>query len=208
VGFEIKNFGNFSFKNRKVSHMRGWDYFKETIKDSIGEWGIHIQATGLLKVYCPEKYDQDPDKAFGELERIASNLAEKYAEVYGMKLGLLKRIREGEKELVNSELLGKLFGTAKIGDVWANASTGTMWLEEKQSSNSIEKLISLPELVTELLNNSVKQAETLKSLDGKLAPAINDLTAQIRLHLAVMEDMRVTMKEIREGIKKLGNRGG
>ena len=192
VGFEIRNYGNFSFKNRKISPMRNWNYCEETIKDSIGVWKIHVQSTGLLKIYCPEKYDENPDLAFGILERIASNLAEKYAETYNMKLGLLKLIREGHKELVNSETLAKLFGKiTKIANVWVDASTGTQWLEETQSTNSIEKLLKVPEGISRLENHLIKQTQIM-----------DQFSLQMKLHLEVMNDMRETLRAIRDSFQK------
>jgi len=199
VGFDIKDFGNFSWEKRKLSSMKGWNYYKEKIKDSFGEWVIDIQSTGLLKIYCPEQYTENPDSSFGRMERLACKIAEKYAEVYGMKLGLLKQIREGHKELVNSELLGKLFGTAKIGDMWADASTGTLWLEEKQSSNSIESLLKLPErmekvekIFTELLVPSIeKQSESNVWLAENLAK-----------HEQVLNKMLETLQKIDKSLDK------
>jgi DNA-binding HxlR family transcriptional regulator len=191
VGFEIKDFGNFSWKRRKISEMNNWHYTEETIKDSIGEWKIHIQSTGLLKIYCPARYGENPDLEFGVLERIASNLAEKYAETYGMKLGLLKQIREADKELVNSEVLGKLFGTTKVLGVYADASTGTAWLEEKQSSNKIEELLEMPGIMKEI----GKEISDIKVLMQGTVP-----TQQAISNTQLM--MVVLLKEMREEFRK------
>jgi DNA-binding PadR family transcriptional regulator len=48
----------------------------------------------------------------------------------------------------------------------------------------------------------INMPKTLKQLDQKLVPAIDRLTEQINLHLEVLDEMRLTLKEIRESLKK------
>jgi hypothetical protein len=76
IGFDIKDFGNFSFEGKKLSKMNNWSYYREIIKDKIGEWVINIQTTGLLKIYVPDSYAEDKNQKFELLERIGTNLAE------------------------------------------------------------------------------------------------------------------------------------
>jgi hypothetical protein len=190
IGFKIEDYGNFSFENRKLSPMKNWKYFQETIRDSNGEWGIHVQTTGLMKIYIPEKYHENPDFAFGNMERIATNLGQRYAETYNMKLGLMMKIREGHKELANSEMLAKIFGRTRIGNVWIDNSTGTSWMEETQGENKIEQLLELPERIDKLGNHLVKQTEIM-----------DQFSQQMKLHLEVLTEMKNTLIAIKESLK-------
>jgi hypothetical protein len=191
IGFNIESYGSFSFENRKIKPMKNWYYTIETIKDSIGEWGIHVQSTNLLKIYVPEKYHESPDFAFGNMERIATNLAQRFAETYSMKLGLMRIVREGHKELANSEMLAKLFGRTRIGNVWVDKSTGSSWMEETQSENKIEKLLETPERIDKLENHLTKQTEIM-----------DQFSLQMKLHLEVLTEMKDTLKAIKESFQK------
>jgi uncharacterized coiled-coil protein SlyX len=185
------DFGNYKWNVHKKCQMNNWFYEEDKVKDSIGEWKINIQSTGLLKIYCPEIYHEHPPTAFGMMHDISSRIAEKFRSMYGMKIGLLKVIREGHKELVNSDMLAKLFGKTKIGNVWIDASTGTEWLEAKETDNSLEKLMDMPNRLGLLEDHLVKQTEIMDRLSDN-----------IKLHLEVMTNMNETLKKIQESLKR------
>ena len=192
VGFDIKDFGTFDFSKHKISQMRGWHFASETIKDSLGHWKVHIQSTGLLKIYCPEIYSENSGHAFGNMEDIAVRISQKYAEIYQMDIGLMKRIREGHKELVNSELLAKVFGKTKVGGVWIDSSTGTEWLEEEQTSHSLEELLNLPARIGSLESHLIKQTEVM-----------DNFTKQMELHLKVLGDIGTAITELKNTVKEM-----
>lgn len=199
VGFEIKSFGSLDWNiyHRKgmIRPMKNWFYAEEKIKDSIGDWKIHIQSTGLLKIYCPEKYDVDPNKAFGNMEEIAMRIADKYKEKFGLNLGLMKRIRNGHKELVNSEKLAVILGHSRVGDVWIDASTGTERLEESESETTLEDLLSIPKRIQSLETHIFKQTEVM-----------DKFSKQIELHLEAINKIGTAIENLEKTVKKLDDK--
>jgi DNA-binding transcriptional ArsR family regulator len=185
VGYWISDFGTFRFienNNRKLCRMKGWEYASETQ----GEHHIKIQENGLMIISCPDTYSNDPDQAFGELRIKANTIAQWYRDHYEMQMKAQQTIRRGQKSLVGSEVLSKLFGKGKITDkVWIDASGGTDEIETYEKEYSVEKLLALPDVI-----------------DNKLTPAIEKLTKQIELHLEVMNNMNETLKVIKKSFEK------
>jgi len=185
IGFKILNLGSFNFvetTRRKLIHMNNWNYAREEFNDYV----MNIQDTGLLKIYVPSKYSKDPDRAIGELIGETSKIAEDYINRYGMKLDRLMIIRKAEKELCNSEILAKLFGRIKLPGIYVNESNGFEALEEKQDSYSIERLLTLPDI-----------------LEKQLIPALSKFSEQIEKHLAVLDRIGIGIEEFRDVIKEL-----
>ena len=180
LGFELDDMGSFRFNQMRVRQMNNWHYQEEVIKDSYGEWKVHVQSTGLLKIYCPPVYTENPSETFEALRNISKRIAEIFRESYGMKIGMLREIREGEKELVGSEALGKLFKGRKFNGVFANASTGSMRLEEKERDSGIEDLMKVPELMEFIIK---QQADFAKNLE---------------LHLQVLKELRDAVRELKK----------
>jgi len=184
LAWEIESFGSFAFNEKLWKSMKGWHFQKFNIDDH----AIHIQDTGLIKIYCPEIYTNDPPTALAQVYEKANKIANYLASRDNMKIKPMKVIREAHKELVGSEKIAEILGYQKVNKVWIDNSTGSKCLEESQSSNDLEALIQMP-----------------KFLDEKLVPVIEQLTEQITLHLAVMNEMKDTMKDIREGLKEMRN---
>lgn len=193
VGFQIEDFGSFKFNPLKTVQMKNWTYHREVIKDSFGEWVIHIQENGLMKVYCPSIYHQNPNTAFGNMEDVSCRIVQTLRESYGMKIGLMRRIREGHKEAVGSEILGRLMKGSKSNGVWADSSTGTLRLEEEQTSDSIEKVLNLPDMI-----------------DRKLVPALEKiaerdewLAKNLETHEKVLGGIMEAIQELRDAVKRM-----
>lgn len=196
VGFPIENWGIFDIDNMKnKKNMKNWFYVEDTITDSIGNWKIQIQSTGLLKIYCPEIYGDDPKSHFGAMYERASQIAIQYRINYQMGIGRMKVIREGHKELINSDNLANIFGTAKVDNVWIDNSTGSLNLEESQSSDKLEKLLELPDMVQQLGQGISMYNESIEMYNKN-----------IELHLSAIQEMKDTMSQMREYFKKLNNK--
>ncbi|MBU3897064.1 MAG: hypothetical protein KJ697_03995 [Nanoarchaeota archaeon] len=174
VGYGILSFGSFNFINtstRKIVSMNNWNYAVE--RD--GDFTIHIQDTGLLKIYCPEKTKTDPEKAFQEMYIQAENIAQSYLSRYNMRLGSQRIIRKGHKAIVNSDEISQVFGdNVNLKTIWTDHSTGSLELEESQDENRIENLLNLPADVKELKEHLVQQTGIM-----------SNLTVQIERHLEV-----------------------
>ena len=181
VGFEIISFGDFRFvetrRRKLVTGMKNWNYAREMHGDHV----INIQDTGLLKIYAPAKYCKDPDVAFGEMFSKATTIAQWYVHKYGMRLRPMKVIRKGEKALVGSEKLAKIFGRIKTEELYINASEGTEELEAPQDSYAIENLLKLPEII-----------------ETKLVPTLDQFSKNIELHLEVLQDIRDAVKDLKK----------
>lgn len=180
VGFEILHLGNFNFvetTRRKLIKMKNWSYARE----EVGNFVINIQDTGLLKIYAPAKYTTDPDVAFGEMFAECQKVAQWYCHRYEMKLRPMKVIRKGEKALVRSEKLAKIFGRVKLEQMYINASEGTEELEAPMDSYSIEKLLRLPEIIENQLN-----------------PALERFSKNIELHLEVLQNIQKAIEKLSE----------
>lgn len=181
VGFDIQDFGSWKFNDKRIKKMKNWHYQEIVLKDH----KIHIQSTGLIKIYCPIKYSKSPTEAFDNMIEEAKKIVNYISSKYNLKLGNYRRIRDGQKSLIGSDKIGEILGHMKVGGVWIDASDGTRELETTQDNYDIEKLLAMPDV-----------------LDKKLIPVLESLTEQINLHLSVMQDMRETLKAIREGLKK------
>lgn len=197
TGFEIRDFGKFDWKRYKIKQMNNWHYAEEFITDSYGTWKINIQSSGLLKIYCPEIYHENPLQAFGIMYNVSSKIARKYEEIYHMDIGQMRIIREGHKELADSKLLGELFGKTRIGNVWADASTGTMCLEESQSSDKIEGLLDAP-----------KRLEKIEELLIKTFNNFDIYNQNIMKHLEVLSNINTAVFELRDAVRGLKRGNG
>lgn len=189
IGFKIDDWASWKWGPKKA--MNNWFYQEEVVKWQDKEWKVHIQSTGTMKVYCPPIYHEKPDTAFAIMSDMASRIAVKYGELYGMRFSPAYSIREGHKELVGSEDLSELLGKTKVEEVWADASTGTECLEEKEGVNRIELLLKLPDLIAPLPELVIKNTEVM-----------SQFCEQIKIHLAVLTEMSATLKAIREAVKK------
>ncbi len=190
IGFTITNWANWRWSAKKA--MKNWYFQEEVVKWQDKEWKVHVQSTGTLKVYCPPIYHENPDTAFAVMADMASRIAIKFSELYQMQFSPAYSIREGHKELVGSELLAQLLGKTKIGDVWADASTGTECMEEKEGCDRIELLLKLPEIIAPLPELIVKNTEVM-----------SQFSHQIELHLSVLTEMKDSMKEMRDTMKSI-----
>ena len=178
VGFPILSFGSFNFvdtSRRKLIQMNNWIYAREDHDGHV----IHIQDTGLLKIYLPAKYCKDPDVAFGEMYSKATRIGQWYCHKYNMKLRPMKVIRKGMKSLVNSEKLAKIFGRVKLEQMWIDASDGTEELESYQDSYAIENMLKLPEII-----------------ETQLVPTLEQFSKNIELHLEVLQEIKKAVKEL------------
>ena len=182
VGFDVIDFGKYHFeetKRRKLCFMNNWIYTKEDIDG----YGVHVQNTGLIKIYCKRMRTTNPEQAFANMYSDAIRIAQTYCNRYNMKLKPMRIIREGHKSLYNSEVVAKLFGRFKIGDIWQDASSGIEELEEKQNSNKIEELLNLPEQMNQMM---VLQEKFSKNIE---------------LHLDVLQNINTAITELRHTIK-------
>jgi len=184
VGYEIKSFGNFRFidtKNRKIVPMENWKYAREEFKKSFEDtYVVHVQETGLLKIYCPKTYHIYPDQAFGIMYNDSGRIAQFYCDRYSMVLNPMRVIRRGHKALVKSEKLVEAVGRFNIdGKVWTDASEGEE-LEERQDSYTVDDLLNLPGRINRLTEVNLK------------------LASNIELHLSVMSEIKDAIKEMRD----------
>lgn len=178
VGFEVLRFGSFNFvetNRRKLIQMNNWIYAREEHDGHI----INVQDTGLLKIYIPAKYCKDPDVAFGEMYSKATRIAQWYCDKYDMKLKPMKIIRKGEKALVGSEKLAKIFGRIRTEEIFVNASEGSEELEAPQDSYAIENMLKLPEII-----------------ETQLVPTLDQFSKNIELHLEVLQEIKKAIKEL------------
>lgn len=195
VGYIIEDYGNWQFNDKLWVTMKGgWHYQKARIKDHI----IRVQDTGKMVIICPKTYSKNPKEAFGNMVESAMSIGRNLAQNYGMKLGNFIEIREGHKELIGSNAIADMLGYLKIGNFWIDESGGSKNFEEMENTNSIEDLLKLPQDIAELRKEYAKNLTELSEVNKAL-------TEQIRLHLDVLQDMKVTLKDIRDEIK---NRNG
>lgn len=181
VGFPIENYGGFKFDSGKLKQMNNWHYQEDVVRDgNRREWRMRVQSTGLLVVSCPEMITEEPNTAFGNMYDIGARLARVFSESHGMRIGRMKIVREGHKELIGSERLAGLFGRMKIEDVWVDRSNGTDRLEEKQSGNSVERLLEVPKLMEFIIEQQADFAKNLK------------------LHLLVLQEIRDAVRGLRK----------
>lgn len=187
VGYPILNFGNFKFidtPKRKIVQMNNWIYAREQPKE-FKDYIIHIQDTGLLKIFCPPSYGTEPDAEFGRMYANSQRIAQYYCDRYNLRLKPMKIIRKGHKALVDSERIGKLLGKGKFKDTWVDESGGAEELEEYHDTYTIEQLLELPHHFNELRE------------------ALKEYNENIRLHMQVQKEMLRTQKEMQKLLKKL-----
>lgn len=185
LGFPIDNYGTFKFDNRKKS-LPNFDFQDEKITDSYGVWNVRVQSSGLMIINCPEKITADPKALIGGIYETVTKLAMKYSEAYKMDIGRMRIIREAHKELIGSEKLAGLLGKVRIPELLhVDDSTGENRLEEKQSSDAIEELLTLPQRIDQLTD----------VLDG--------LKKHWETHLPLMESMAKTQIEQRETMAQM-----
>lgn len=187
IGFPIKDFGSFDFNQIRTRQVSGWKFVDEKVKDFYGKWNVRIQSTGLMIISCPEKVTDNVNSYFGAMYQVASRLGESYAESFKMKIGNMKIVRQGHKELIGSERIAKLLRPVKMKNIWIDTSqTNTPRLEENESSDSIERLMELP-----------------KTIDKKLIPAMEWMTKNIESHREVLQDISTAIKELRDAVREM-----
>lgn len=150
---------------KKVAKMTNWEFVHEIVKTDIGKFKIHIQQTGTFKIYCPVKYTDNKRETWAEIDQKAREIADKYCENWELDKKPLETIRKGEEELVGSEMIAKLFGKVKMDDVWVDKSTGTEWLEEKEGSDRIERLIDMPDSIQTIQNDLKAMKDRSRQLE-------------------------------------------
>lgn len=184
AGFKILDFGNFNFintKRRKICKMNNWIYAYE----KQGDYVIHIQKTGLLKIYCPEIYSVSPDDAFGKMFARAQGIAQFYCDKYDMKLEAdMKVVRKGHKSLLNSNSIGKLLGKVNLKKFWVDESLGSEELEAHHDDYTIESLLSVPKLMKQNIH------------------VMREFTRQIELHLKVLNKINKNQEEFNKLLKE------
>lgn len=74
----------------------------------------------------------------------------------------------------------------------------TPYLCRETNDNDYEELLVLEPIF------ALHTLRTIRDLDNKLVPVLNELTEQIRLHLRVLESMEITLKGIRGLVRRLG----
>jgi DNA-binding HxlR family transcriptional regulator len=195
LGFNIRSFGTWKFQETKSVKMMNWFYQQVQMP---GGHAVHIQSTGLLKIYCPEMVGDDPEIMRGKAHADAQEVARHFIDKYDMLLEPMRILRKGEKELLGSGDLAKLFGRMKTPDLFINASGGEENLEEKEDSNRIEDLIAMPEKMEELKECIVGlQSAVVETMGNKLNPTLEALAKQIELHLEVMRNINAGISELR-----------
>jgi biotin operon repressor len=193
VGYPILSYGDYQFvetKNKKIIQMANWKYARE----QIGDYVVNVQDTGLLKIYCPERYTQEPDQEFGRMYADVERVAQHYCNQFNMRTEKMRVIRTGHKELQESTKLAKIMGKFKAGEIWTDASHGTENLEEAQGSNKIENLINMPNNLNEILN-AIKQQNELILKQGELQ---NVFTQNLMTHLKVLQEIGLAIEKLTE----------
>jgi len=198
VGFEVHSFGTFRFINtskRKIIQMKNWNYAME----KKGDFNIHIQDTGLLKIYCPEKYSRKPEEAFGKMYAEAQSIVQRYCDRYKMEIKQLKIIRKGHKALVNSQKIAELMGNINLGKMWVDASDGTDELEERQDEHDIEDLLDIPKRMDDVEKAIDRQTEAI----NRQAEVDDRLSRNIEFHFEVLKEIKEAIGLLTEKIKEL-----
>lgn len=182
VGYKIENYGTWRFNEKIWKTMKGnWHWQKVKLKD----YNIRIQDTGKMIIICPKIYDKQPSHAFGKMIEDAQEVGRQLAQKYNMKLGDFIEVREGHKELIGSNQIAEMIGYLKIGNFWIDESGGSRNFEELETSDKMERLLDLPDVI-----------------GNKLVPAIEQHSHDILLHLAVLKEIRDAVKELSEAVKK------
>lgn len=183
LGWEIRDFGTWQFNDRLTKAMKGWHYQEILLSGH----KVHIQSSGLLKVYCPEVYAVNADEGFDAAVQAGQKVVDYLKSKFNLQLGERYRIRHGQKEHFGSENMAEFIGHMKIGGVFIDISDKqNRRLEADQDNYQLEKLFALPDI-----------------LDKKLVPAIDQHSQDIRLHLAAIQEIRNAVRELRDAVKEL-----
>jgi hypothetical protein len=180
VGHDIISWGTWKFNDTLMKRMRGWSFQELLIKGN----KIHIQDTGLMKIYMPDQYTNYPAQAWANMYEQANKIANYLAQRYNMQIKPMRIIREGHKELQGTEKIAKLLGVQNIGKVRIDISEKDKPnMEEDQSEYSLEALLEMPKVLEQF-------QESLKLYNE-----------QIRLHLSVMQEIRTGITELRDAVR-------
>ena len=161
VGFTIRRWGSWKFNDQKCVHMNNWFYQKIRRADN---YVIHVQSTGLVKIYVPEKIGQDPELLRGMAFHEATETARWMIDHYDLELEPMRIIRKGQKELLNSQELAKLFGRIKTDGFYVDASNGEENLEEPDDSFRIENILEYIEQTPGRLDQVENGVHEFKSM--------------------------------------------
>lgn len=182
VGWQIKDWGSWQFNPKLWKDMRNWHFQELVIKGH----KIHIQESGLLKIYCPEVYASNADEGFDRAVEEAKKVANYVASKYGMGLENYHRVRNGQKEAIGTEKLGQFIGHMKLGGVWVDISDKqNRRLEADQDNHDLEKLFAMPDEMKELRE------------------VLSGLKQHWDIHLPLMQHTDKVLGEIRDAIKEL-----
>ena len=187
LGFRILRWGSWNFG--ATTPMMHWSYQSMKILDC----AVHVQTTGLIKVYVPEEIGEDPEAARMRGTARAQEVARWFIDKYDMELSAIIVIRKGEKELLHSQDLAHFLGRIKTDDIFVNASCGDECLEEKYGKNEIERLLDLPKRLDDME----------RILASELVPSIRELSRQLALHLEVENRIGDGINEFREEVRGL-----
>lgn len=189
VGFRIRSWGSWKFG--KTTPMNNWSYQEIRLKSGPI---AHVQTTNLLKIYVPEKCGQDPEIMRGQGYAEGQQAAQWFVDKYNLILEPMHTIRKGQKTLLGSKDLAKLFGRVNTNDFFVDASEGEENLEEPEDSFAIEHIL-------EGLQETPGRLENLeKAVDQNLRPVVQDLARNIALHLDVMRNINTAITELRTEI--------
>ncbi len=200
VGFRVVSWGTWKFT--QLTPMMNWSY--QAVKVPPHELVAHVQTTGLIKIYAPEAVGTDPEELRIQAAAQAQEAARWFVDRYDMSLEGMKVLRKGEKELMKSEALARLFGRVKTEGFFVNASGGDENLEEPDDSVKIEKMMIALETTPERL------ARLEDIFERKMSPVLLALAEQIELHLRATREwkdsavgIRDTAVDIRDALRQL-----
>ena len=192
LGYRVQNWGSWRFG--KTIPMNNWAY-QELEKDG---FKIHLQTTGLLKIYVPGMIGPDPEILRGKACSRAQDIATWFAGKYDARLSSDQlMIRKGQKQLLGSEQISKLLGRVKTGDFWIDASDGTENLEEPEDSYAVENILqTMQETPRRLDVVQEKVANVEKMLQGSLTTQSAIANAQNMAAAAILEGNK-TLSELK-----------
>lgn len=145
----------------------GWGYQDVKVNNTT----VRVQTNGLIRIVAPELIGENIEELQVRAAARAQDTLRALIDRYDMKVTTIASSREGSKELLHSEDLARFFGRIKTEDLYVDKSGDDDNLEEPESSHKIEDLLAMPVI--------------LRALDAKLAPAVNELSRMIELHLEV-----------------------
>lgn len=193
LGYSVLDYGSYSFEGKKLSAMNGWSFVADEYDTGKAKWKIHIQDTGLIKVYCPIAVTTTPDEAFGDMRSQAERIMQVYCDRYGMRLGQTRTIRLGQKSLYGSQEIAKLVGRVKTDSFWIDASDGTDELEEKEGVHAIEDFLDAPKELA-------KQVEILGKRLEDYAHENVGYAREIAAHREVIANMNAGVQNLNVGV--------